>query len=218
MAEFALYNYFRSSASYRVRCALHLKGIEFEYRPIHLLEGGGQQHQASYRDINPAREVPTLVHQGRLIGQSMAILEYLEEVAAGPRLFPQDPYQKALVRQFCENINCLQPLQNLRTIQYLTAVAGLSETQKQNWLHEWFSRNAETLEATLRQHTGEYCFGDTVTAADCFLAPQVFAAKRFNFDFSKYPHITRVNANLERLTAFIKAHPHKQVDTPPELR
>ncbi|MBX2996770.1 MAG: maleylacetoacetate isomerase [Bdellovibrionaceae bacterium] len=214
MTEFVLYSYFRSSASYRVRCALHLKGLKFDYKAVHLLNNGGEQHQAAYRDINPGREVPSLIHNGRVIGQSMAILEYLDDVAAGPRLFPNDPYQKSLVRQFCENINCVQPLQNLRTVQFLTGDLGLPETLKQRWLDEWLGRSFETLETLLQKHSGTHCFGDQVGAADCFLVPQIFAAKRMNVDLSRYTNVLRVAQAAEALPAFQAAHPSRQPDTP----
>jgi maleylacetoacetate isomerase len=214
MAEFALYSYFRSSASYRVRCALHLKGIKFDYRPVHLLNDGGEQHKSAYRDLNPGREVPTLIHNGRALGQSMAILEYLDEAASGPRLFPHDPYQRSLVRQFCENINCVQPLQNLRTVQFLTNDVGLSETMKQRWLNLWLGQSFETLETLLRKHSGTYCFGETPGAADCFLAPQVFAAQRFTIDLQPYPSVRRIAESLDKHPAFYAAHPSRQPDTP----
>ena len=216
MAEFALYSYFRSSASYRARIALHIKGIEFEYRAVHLLNDGGEQHKPEYRKLNPSEQVPTLFHQGKSIGQSIAILEYLEEVHPSPRLYPKDAYTKARVRQFCEIINCTQPLQNLATTQFLTDQMQLNESQKQAWMQNWLGNCFASLEALLKVHAGQYCFGDELTAADCFLVPQIFAANRFKIDLSRYPLICKRDQTLLSLPQFQKAHPLNQPDTPPQ--
>jgi maleylacetoacetate isomerase len=218
MADFVLYSYFRSSASYRVRIALNLKGLAYEYKAVHLLNDGGEQHKPEYLALNPARQVPTLVHGRHVIAQSMAILEYLDGVHPSPRLFPQDPYKKAQVIQFCENINCTQPLQNLATTQYLSSAFHATEGQKQAWIHFWLGRGFEATEKMLEKNAGTYCCGGEVTAADCFLVPQVFAARRFNVDLTPYPNVLRVHAALEELAAFEKAHPTRQPDTPAEMR
>ena len=144
MSDLVLYNYFRSSASYRVRIALHHKRLPFEYKAVHLLNNGGEQNTAEYKNLNPAGEVPTLVHNGKALSQSMAILQYLDEVFPQHPLFPKDPFQKAKVIQFCEGINCTQPYQNLRTTQVLEKDFQFSSEQKDKWMNYWLGRNFES--------------------------------------------------------------------------
>lgn len=218
MSDFALYNYFRSSTSYRVRIAMHLKGLSFKYHPVHLLNNGGEQHSAEYRQLNAAGEVPTLVHGEFRLGQSMAIVEYLDQISNATRLFPKDVQAASLVRQFCENINCAHALTNLKTMQYLEKTAGLSADAKNAWLQHWGHQNFAILEKWVSQHGGTYCFGDQVTAADVFLLPLIFWAQRFNIGLENYPNIRKVVANCEKLEAFKKAHPYRQVDTPSEMK
>ena len=219
MPDFVLYSYFRSSASYRVRIALNLKGIPFEYKAVHLLNDGGEQHKDDYRKLNPAREVPTLIHKGNALAQSMAILEYLDQISTtNPRLFPQDPVKGAVVRQFSEIINCAQTLQNLKVTQYLDRELKANAEQTQAWMNFWQGRCFEALETFLEKHSGNYCFGETLSAADCFLVPHIFAAKRFKLDLSSFKNVLRVGLNLEKLEAFQRAHPFRQPDTPAELR
>lgn len=214
MSDFVLYSYFRSSASYRVRIALNLKEIDYDYVAVHLLNDGGEQHKPEYRALNPSREVPTLIHQGKVLAQSVAIFEYLDQIGTKPKLFPQDPYQASLVRQFCETINCVQPLQNLRTMQYLKGEMGLPEDKVQTWFGHWLGRAMESLEAQLEKHAGRFCIGDEISAADCFLVPQVFAAHRLGVDLTPYPKVRQMNEVLEKNEAFQKAHPIRQPDTP----
>lgn len=216
--EIQLYNYFRSSPSYRVRIALHLKCLEFEYKPIHLLKNGGEQHSDEYRKINPAKEVPSLAHEGQIITQSMAIIEYLDECYPNPALFPKEPGVRARIRQLCETINCTHPLQNLKVLQYLEKEFQANEAQKQRWLAEWMGRTFEVLEETLKHTAGKYCWGDHVTAADLFLIPQIFSGARFQVGIEKHKTLQRINENCLTHSAFIKAHPHRQIDTPPELK
>jgi maleylacetoacetate isomerase len=216
--ELKLYNYFRSSPSYRVRIALHLKGLEFKYIPIHLLNNGGEQHGAEYQKINPAQEVPALWHEGAVISQSVAIIEYLDEAFPNPPLYPKQPHQRARVRQLCEIINCTHPLQNLKVLQFLEKDLGFKEPQKNQWISEWLHRGFQTYEETVRVTAGLFSVGDQVTAADLFLVPQILSAKRFNIDTSGYKLITRIGEACANLEAFQKAHPTRQIDTPPELR
>lgn len=210
-----LYNYFRSSTSYRARIALHWKGLDFEYRPVHLLNQGGEQFFSEYRELNAAGEVPTLVHGDRVIGQSMAILQYLDEVFPQKPLFPKDSYQKAKILQFCEGINCVHSLQNLKVLQYLEKEFDAHTEKKELWLREWLGRNFEASEKSITQIAGTFCFGSEVTAAECFLIPQMVSAQRFLVDTDRYPTLTRVYESAMKLTAFIKAHPSQQIDTPP---
>jgi maleylacetoacetate isomerase/maleylpyruvate isomerase len=219
MASLVLYNYFRSSASYRTRIALHHKGLNFEYKPVHLLNNGGEQHSGEYKKLNPQAEVPTLVHDGKIISQSVAIIEYLDEVFPQHPLYPKDSFKKAKVRQFCEIINSfIQPLGNLKVIQYLENVHQYNQAKKEDWVSFWSTAGFTSLEKILETENGKYCFGDQITAADCFLIPQVFTAKRYNVKLDAFPHCRRVVDNCNELEAFKKAHPLRQIDTPAENR
>lgn len=217
MASIILYNYFRSSTSYRVRLALHMKGLHFEYKPVNLLKG--EQHSTEYRKLNPLGGVPTLVHEGKFIPESFAIMEYLDEVFPLPALFPKDPYLKARVRQVCEVINSfMHPMGNLRTLKYMEAHHGYSQEQKDQFVQHWATQGLETLETTLKEFAGTYSFGDQVTMADLFLIPQLLTCTRYKVDISKYPTLVKINENCQKLEAFQKAHPFKQIDTPEEFR
>lgn len=220
MAELKLYNYFRSSTSYRVRIALALKELKYEYIPIHLLNNGGEQNQATYRQINPQGGVPSLSVDGKIISQSMAIIEYLDEAfATGHKLFPTDLFLKAKVRQVCENINAdIHPLPNLRVQQYLQKILGLTEDQKAAWTQKWIHDGFIAIEKILETTHGKYCFGNQVTAADVLLIPQMFTAERFQIDLKKYPILYKIYENCMQLEAFKKSHPYCQVDTPAELK
>lgn len=219
MASLTLYNYFRSSTSYRVRLALHYKNLSFEYKPVHLLNNGGEQHQAEYKALNPMGEVPTLIHDKKALGQSMAIIEYLDEVFPQNPLYPKDAFKKAQVRQFCENINSfMHPLSNLKVLQYLEKNHQYDQAQKENWISIWLTKGFAALESVLEKESGTYCFGNQITAADMFLVPQVFSAKRFNVSLEAFPLCQKINNECEKLEAFKKAHPLRQPDTPPENR
>jgi maleylacetoacetate isomerase/maleylpyruvate isomerase len=213
-----LYNYFRSSASYRVRIALHLKNLEFEYLPIHLVNNGGEHHKADYKKINPAGEVPALIHAGQIITQSVAIIEYLDEEFPSPNLFPHEPSDRARVRQIVEHINCLQPLQNLQVLQHLESEFGLNQEGKEKWVSKWLSRVFMALEEITQHTAGLYCVGDQITAADLFLIPQIFAGERFKVDITPYRNLARINLSCLNHDAFKKAHPMRQIDTPPDLK
>lgn len=219
MDSLILYNYYRSSTSYRVRIALHLKKLSFEYRPVHLLNNGGEQFSESYLQLNPQAEVPTLVHNQNTIGQSMAIIEYLDEVFPGVSLFPVDPYKKAQVRQFCENINSfIHPVCNLKVLKKLELDCGYNQNQKEAWIQYWVSIGFKTLEKILKQTSGKYCFQDKLTAADLFLAPMIFSANRFKVDLTPYPTLNKINLNLDNIREFQLSHPSCQPDTPPVER
>lgn len=217
MASMILYNYFRSSTSYRVRLALNFKNIAFEYRPINLLKQ--EQRSPEYLKINPLGGVPTLAHNGHNIPESFAIMEYLDEVHPEPALFPKDAYLKARVRQVCEVINSfMHPMGNLKTLQYLEKKHSYTQEQKEEWMQYWAPQGLEALENTLKEFSGKYCFGDDITMADLFLVPQLLTCQRFKVDITKYPTLVKINENCLKLEAFAKAHPFNQIDTPEEFR
>lgn len=219
MSQVTLYNYYRSSTSYRVRIALNIKNIEYKYAPVHLLNNGGEQYSASYKNLNPMSEVPTLEDEGFVVGQSVAIIEYLEERFPNPSLFPKDSQKRAKIRQFCENINSfLHPLSNLKVLKYLEETHGYDQKQKEVWINHWYQKGLVALESWLQKNKGQYSFGDELTVADCFLVPLVFTSERFNVDLSPYRNIILVNQHCLKLDAFRSAHPLRQIDTPNELR
>lgn len=218
MSDLALYSYFRSSTAYRARIALHHKDLQFEYRPVHLLNNGGEQHKAEYRKLNPAGEVPTLIHHGKAIGQSMAIIQYLDQVFHEKPLFPSSPFLRAKVMQVCEGINCMHSLTNLKVTQKLEKESQFSEEAKKQWIHHWMNQILTSTEKLISDTAGTYCFGHEITAADVFLVPLVFSAKRFEVNVSVYETISKVTENCLKLDAFKKAHPMNQPDTPAELK
>lgn len=219
MARLILYNYFRSSTSYRVRIALNFKNLDFEYTPVHLLNNGGEQHHTEYKKKNPLGEVPTLQYEQEFIGQSLPIMEFLEEVFPEKALLPKDPVKKAKVRQFCENINSfIHPLSNLKVQQYLEKKHGLSAQGKTEWIQHWGKQGLTALEQTLKNEAGEFCFGNSLTMADFCLIPQAFSSDRFGIDLTEYPTIHRINQACLQLDIFKKAHPYRQIDTPAELK
>jgi maleylacetoacetate isomerase len=215
MNEFILYNYFRSSASYRVRIALNLKGIQYEYRAVHLTQNGGEQKTAEYTQLNPSAQVPTLVHRGRALAQSMAIIQYLDEIVLEPAFFPKDAFEKARVIQACEIINSgIQPLHNLSLLQELKTRAHFTQDQNTEWTAYFIRKGLKALENLLITTAGTYCFGHTLSAADIFLAPQAFAAARNGVALDEFPVLARVVKNYEALPAFKDASPDVQPDTP----
>ncbi|MCG2583185.1 maleylacetoacetate isomerase [Massilia sp. TS11] len=211
-----LYTYFRSSAAYRVRIALQLKGLQPQMLPVHLLKGGGEQLQPAYRAINPSGLVPALDDGGQLITQSLAIIEYLDETHPATPLLPADPAGRARVRALAQMIACdTHPLANLRVLRYLTGPMGLSEETKNAWYVHWVSEGLRGLEAHLARDaaTGSFCHGEQPGLADCVLVPQVFNAQRFQIDLTPYPTVMRIHAACEALPAFAAAHPSRQPDT-----
>jgi maleylpyruvate isomerase len=210
-----LYDYFRSSAAYRVRIGLKLKGLDYESLPVHLLRDGGQQLTAEYRSVNPSAAVPTLQDDGATLTQSLAILEYLEEMHPLVPLMPRDALGRARVRQLALIVACdIHPINNLRILRYLVKQVGLTEEAKNAWYVHWVQEGFAALEAHLAGSTatGRFCHGDEPTIADCFLVPQVFNASRFNIDMAPYPTIARIDAACRELPAFIAAHPSAQPD------
>ncbi|MDT8450176.1 MAG: maleylacetoacetate isomerase [Wenzhouxiangellaceae bacterium] len=211
-----LYGYWRSSSSYRVRMALNLKGIACEQRCVHLVRDGGQQHADDYLRLNPQAQVPTLVHGDRVLTQSLAILEYLEErFPETPALLPGDPAGRARVRALCNAIACdIHPLNNLRVLQYLTGTLGVDEQARLAWYRHWVAVGMDAVERMLAvsEATGTYCHGDEVTLADCCLLPQLYNARRYGCDESGWPVITRICAELAALDAVERALPENQAD------
>lgn len=210
-----LYTYFRSSAAYRVRIALNLKGLDYEAVPVHLLRDGGQQLADEYLAVNPSALVPTLQDDGFTLTQSMAIIEYLEEAYPLAPLLPKDAIGRARVRELAQIVACdVHPVNNLRVLKYLVKHLGLSEEAKTDWYRHWAIEGLRSLEAHLARNpgTGTFCHGETPTIADCFLVPQVFNAKRFDIDVDAYPTVARINALCVDLPAFEAAHPSRQPD------
>ena len=208
-----LYTYFRSSAAYRVRIALALKGLAYDSAPVHLVRDGGQQHRPDYLAVNPQGLVPALVDGGRVITQSLAILEYLEEKHPKPALLPRDPAQRAQVRAACLAIACdIHPLNNLRVLNYLRQTLGQDETAVSTWYAHWIAAGFEGLEKSLQASAGAYCFGDTVTLADVCLVPQMANARRFKVDVTPCPLLSAICDRLGALPAFQQAVPENQPD------
>lgn len=209
-----LYSYWRSSCSWRVRIALHLKGVAFEYAPIHLLREGGAQNTPEYQEKNPLRTVPLLEWEegGRVrrLSQSMAILAYLEERYPSPPLWPEDPVQRAQAWMLAEIPNSgIQPLQNLAVMQ---KVKRELNGDADAWSKHWNERGLQALEAWARPLAGRFLLGDQVSVADVCLVPQLYSARRFGVDLSPFPTLTRVEQSCEALDAFARARPERQPD------
>jgi len=218
MSQLQLYNYFRSSTSYRARIVLNLKNLPYDYKPVHLLNKGGEQHSAEYKKINPLGEVPTLVDGDFAFAQSFAIVDYLDEKYPTPPLYPKDIKAKARVKQICENINCgLHPLQNLKVLQYLQKEFNITDAQKQQWLDHWLPLGLKATEEIVKQTRGQFCVGDQITMSDVFLVPQFFSSQRFNIDIKAFPNLYEINQRCLEIEAFKKAHPLHQPDTPDSL-
>jgi len=210
-----LYTYFRSSAAYRVRIALNLKGLQYDAIPVHLLRGGGEQLQEQYRSINPSGLVPAFQDDYITLTQSMAILEYLEDAHPQTPIMPKDATERARVRELAQIIACdIHPVNNLRVLRYLVQELGVSEEKKAEWYRHWLVGGLEVLEKHLARDpsAGPLCHGHTPTIADCCLVPQVFNAQRHGIDVSIYPNIARINAQCIEIPAFIAAHPSNQPD------
>ncbi len=211
-----LYSYFRSSASYRVRIGLHWKGLHFEYIPVHLTKDGGQQHKPEFLKVNPMGHVPALDHEGFLVAESVAILEYVDAMFPIKPLFLSHPKEKARVLQVCEVINSgIQPLQNLKVNQYLEKELHRSKEDVVRWNQHWIEKGLEGLEKIIQSSAGTYCFGGEFSAADCFLVPQCLTARRFGVMTEKFPIISRIEEACLKLDAVKKAHPEQQPDFAP---
>lgn len=206
-----LHTFFRSSAAYRVRIALNLKGVPYEMVPVHLRRS--EQHAESYRKLNPMGLVPTLEDGGAAINQSMAIIQYLEETYPNPSLLPDDPVARAHVRAIAFTIACdIHPLQNLRVLQYLMRNFGLTQEQTDEWYRHWVSQGLLAVEQMVKPKSGKFCFGDEPGLADVCLVPQLANARRVNTDLSQMPTLLRIEQNCQALEAFQRAEPSSQPD------
>ncbi len=213
--QLVLHNYFRSSAAYRVRIAMNLKGLSYEYLPVHLTRDGGMQFKEAYRSMNPQQLVPLLDDDGFQLSQSLAIIEYLDEKFPATPLIPSSLEGRARVRQIALAISCdIHPLQNLRVLKYLTGKLGLPEASKIEWIHHWLSLGLDALETDLSRSAGrgKFCVGDTPTMADCALVPQMFSATRFGVDTSDYPTLNAIYEACEEIPAIAAASPARQID------
>jgi len=208
-----LYGYFRSSAAYRVRIALNLKGLAVEQVPVHLLRGGGQQKLPPHLQRNPQALVPVLeIDDGTRLTQSLAIIEYLDAAFPYPRLIPKDPVLAAKVRAVALAIGCeIHPLNNLRVLNYLRGSLGQPNEAVDSWISHWMLNGGlDAVEALLPGD--EFCFGSSPTLADCFLIPQLFNARRFSVAYEGFAKIRRAEQSCEILDAFLAASPSRQAD------
>lgn len=211
-----LYGYWRSSASYRVRIALNLKELDYEYVPVHLVRDGGEQNSDEYTGLNPAHLVPTFVDDDEdiILNQSMAIIEYIDEkYEQGYKLIPQHKVQRARVRTIAQDIGCdMQPVCNLRVLNHLTSEFDAETEQRNAWCKHWIEKGFSALEKRLQTTAGKFCFGFDLTMADVVLVPQVYNALRFNVDMEQYPLVNKIYHNCNQLKAFIDAAPENQID------
>ena len=208
-----LYGYWRSSAAYHVRIALNLKGLAFENMPVHLVKDGGQQRSADYKALNPQGLVPLLVDGDERVSQSLAIIEYLEEVFPLPALLPDDPADRARVRSLALHIACdLHPLNNLRVLQYLSGPLGIGDEAKQQWIQHWIHTGLASVEQGLAAYDGKLSLGKRPGYLEACLVPQVYNARRFACDLSAYPRILQMTEQCESLEAFANAAPEVQPD------
>jgi maleylacetoacetate isomerase len=214
-----LYNYFRSSASFRVRIAMNLKGLPFDYRAIHLVRHGGEQRSAEFLALNPDGLVPVFIDDSRdppvTLTQSLAIIEYLDELHPEPPLLPREAIERARVRALSLGIACeIHPVNNLRVLRYLTQVLKVDDAAKNAWYRHWVESGMLALEQQLvaSPMTGTYCHGESPTLADLTLVPQVFNGQRFDCDFSAMPTVMRIFDACMQLDAFKRAVPSAQPD------
>ena len=210
-----LYTYFRSSAAYRVRIALNLKGLAYEAVPVHLLRDGGQQNLPDYRALSPLGTVPALQTGSGTFTQSLAIIEYLDETHPLPPLLPAPAEDRARVRALAQTIACdIHPVSNLRVLQYLGRELGATQEQKDAWYRHWVNAGLLAVEQLLAgdPRTGTFCHGETPGLADCCLVPQVFNARRFDWPLDDLPTLRRIVAACEQLAAFQNAAPAMQPD------
>lgn len=213
-----LYSYWRSSASYRVRIALNLKGLDYAITPVHLVRNGGEQHRDEYRRLNPLQTVPTLVDGALVLHESLAIIEYLDDACPEtPRLLPAGLLACARVRALAQMVACdIHPIGNLRVLQYLQREMHLDDAQKLAWSRHWIEVGFAAIEEVLAAagERGAFCEGDAPTLADCCLIPQVYNARRFGVSLAPFPVIARIDALCAGMDAFRRAAPDAQPDAP----
>jgi maleylacetoacetate isomerase len=212
-----LYTYWRSSAAYRARIALNLKGLAYESIPVHLIRDGGEQHQLAYQEINPQELVPVLIDGERIVRQSLAIIEYLDEMYPGARLLPVTARERARVRGLALAIACdIHPLNNLRVLQHLEHELNMPQIERDAWVQHWIRLGLTSFEAMLSNNpsTGSCCEGDTPSMADICLIPQVYNARRFQVEIDAFPNIRRIDEHLSGHPAFDAARPELQPDAP----
>jgi maleylacetoacetate isomerase len=212
------YGYYRSSAAYRCRIALNLKGVDTEFVPVHLRRDGGQQRKPEYRALNPQALVPSLEVDGRVLTQSLAIIEWLEETRPEPPLLPRDAFERAEVRAFAQAIAIdVHPLNNLRVLLYLKNTLKQEQSAIDQWYCHWVALGFAACEELVARggRRGPFCFGDRPTLADICLVPQMYNARRLNCDLSPYPRLVEIDAYCNRQAGFADAHPDKQPDSEP---
>jgi len=209
MPRAVLHDYFRSSASYRVRIALNLKGVDYEQRPVNLAKG--VQKGAAFRELNPQGLVPMLEIDGHRLTQSLAIIVYLDQKFPDPPLMPADPAESAHVRALALAVACdIHPLNNLRVLKYLRGKLGVDEEAKDEWYRHWVTEGLAALEEMARPHAGAFLFGDAPTVADICLVPQIYNARRFSVPLADYPTLRRADETASAHAAFAAAHPDRQ--------
>ncbi len=208
-----LHGFFRSSASYRVRIALNLKGLAHDTEFVHLIKDGGQHTKPAYRALNPQALLPTLDHDGRIITQSLAIIEYLDEIHPNPPLLPGDAEQRAKIRAFALAIACeIHPIDNLRVLNYLKSPLGHDQATVDSWYRHWVETGLAACEVLLPATPSKFCFGDQPTLADACLIPQMYNARRFKADLSAMPRLVAIDTACNELPAFAQATPEAQPD------
>jgi maleylpyruvate isomerase len=208
-----LHSYFRSSAAYRVRIALNLKGLAHEATSVHLIKDGGQQNSPAYRALNPQALVPTLETDGGVITQSLAIIEYLDETHPKPALLPGNALQRAHIRALALAIACdIHPLNNLRVLNYLKGPMGKEQAAADTWYRHWVETGLAACEALLPAGGAKFCFGEQPTLADCCLVPQVYNGRRLKCDLSNVPRLVAIDEACRALPAFAQAAPEAQPD------
>lgn len=214
-AALKLYGYWRSSAAYRVRIGLNLKGLDYALVPVHLLREGGQQHAPDYAALNPQQLVPLLRDGERVLTQSLAILEYLEETRPQSPLLPADAAGRARVRALAQLVACdIHPLNNLRVLQFFDRQWNVPQPERDDWVLHWMREGFTAMEAMLAASpdTGRHCHGDAPGLADCCLLPQLYNARRFKLDLDAFPTLLRIEAACLQLPAFDAARPENQPD------
>lgn len=213
MHDRILYGYWRSSAAYRVRIALNLKGLDYQQRSVHLVNNGGEQHSTEFKRLNPNQLVPVLMDNGLVLNQSLAIIDYLDETYRDVLLVPKSGESRYLVKAIAQDIAVdVHPLNNLRVLQYLSNELHVDEDAKSAWYKHWIASGFEALEQRISVTRGQYCVGNEISLVDVCLVPQMYNAQRFGVDLTSYPNLVDVTTSLGKVRAFIQAAPEHQPD------